>query len=292
MADNGGPKGSVRPESGPPVREADSRNAAIFAPVPRGVVLVWLAAMRTVLSGYLLTALLLWARVACAQQPAADTSQTVLASLQQRYTATQGYNLRLYNGPEYVNYVRRYVKGHQFFGTNELRLATIDYDGATYPDIPLRYDLVRGQVILKAPLGALELHLVNEHLTRFTLAGHTFVRLLPTTDNGLPATTRFYDLLLDGPTPVLVARSKKVLESMTPDGAAGEVVEQNEVLVGKAGHYYPVSKASAVLRLFPENRAALRKYIKDKSLKFNAQFRENSIVELVRYQRTLAPVGQ
>jgi len=248
--------------------------------------------MRTVLSGYSLAALLLGARAACAQQPAADTSQTVLASLQQRYTATQGYNLRLYNGPEYVNYVRRYVKGHQFFGTDELQPATIDYDGATYPGIPLRYDLVRGQAVLKAPLGALDLRLVNEHLTRFTLAGHTFVRLLPTANNGLPAAIEFYDLLLDGSTPVLVARSKKVLESMTPEGARGEVVERNEVFIGKAGHYYLVSKASAVLRLFPENKAALRKYVKDKALKFNLQNRESSINELMRYQRTLAPAGQ
>ena len=248
--------------------------------------------MRTVLSGYLLATLLLWTGVARAQQPAADTSQTALASLQQRYTTTQGYNLRLYNGPEYVNYMRRYVKGHQFFGTDELRPATIDYDGATYLNIPLRYDLVRGQVVLKAPLGALDLRLVNEHLTRFTLAGHTFVRLQPPADNGLPAATGFYDLLLDGPTPVLVARSKKVLESMTPEGASGEVVERNEVFIGKAGRYYPVSKASAVLRLFPENKAVLRKYAKDKGLKFNPQYRENSILELVRYQRTLAPAGQ
>lgn len=255
------------------------------------MVLVWLAAMRNVLSGFVLIVLAFWANTVRAQQPAADTARPALASLQQLYAARQGYGQRLYNGPEYVNYVRRYVRGHQFFGTAELQPATIDYDGATYHHIPLRYDLVRGLAVLKAPLGALELQLVNAHLARFTLAGHTFVQRLPTAENGLPPGIEFYDLLLDGDTPVLVARSKKLLETMSPEGATGKVTEKNEVFIGKAGRYYPVSKASAVWRLFPENKAALRKYSKDKDLKFNAQFRESSIVELLRYQRTLTPAA-
>jgi hypothetical protein len=224
-----------------------------------------------------------------AQAVRSDSSLVVMASLQRRYAAVVQRESRLYNGPEYVNYVKRYVNGHQFFESDEPRQATIEYDGVTYTGVPLRYDLVRGHLVLRAPLGALNMHLVNEHVTAFTLAGHSFIRLVTSSTGDSSVRTGFYDLLLDGPARVVVARRKEVQERTTQEGPTGEINQKNTIFIYQAGQYYKVSKANTVLSVFPQHKSELRKYIKTKKLKFRPNSRESAIVELVRYQGTLGP---
>ncbi len=91
--------------------------------------------------------------------------------------------------------MKSYVRGHPFFESAKAREGSITYGGATYAGGPLRSDLLRGQLVL-----AQLLQPVNEQVARFSLGGHTFVRLVAdskATDS--PLRTSLYDLLVDGP---------------------------------------------------------------------------------------------
>jgi len=246
--------------------------------------------MKYPLLGSALAALYLWPVQGALAQPAAAADSGAVASLRQHQQRALGYESGLYNGPEYVNYVKRYVKGHQFFESAEARLAQVDYSGASYTAVLLRYDLVRDQLVIKAPLGALDMHLVSEQVAGFTLDGHRFIRLAASDNDGLPLRAGFYDLLLDGPMPVLAARRKTLLEESTPRGQEGEITQENELFVYKNQHYYPVSSAGSVLRLFPGHRAALRHYLRAQGLRFRKKSREAAVVALVRQATTLQPV--
>lgn len=230
------------------------------------------------------------AQPALAQHAPADGSLTTQAShaLRQRYTRALGTETRLYNGPEYVRYVRRDTNGHRFFGADSVRPATVVYEGRTYPEVPLRYDLVRGQLVLQAPGGAFDMRLLNEQVARFTLDGHTFVRLLADSSRSSPVSTGFYDLLVDGPVQLLAARQKDLQERTTYAGITSDITASEKYFVCKNRRYYPVSKAATLLRLFPENKAALRQCSKAHKLRFGPETREQSLGALVRYQATLA----
>ena len=88
--------------------------------------------------------------------------------------------------------------------------------------MPLRYDLVLGQLVLRVPPGVTEMYLVNEKVVRFALGGHTFVRLVADSA-GSPAPTGYYDLLVEGPMRVLAARHKDVQTRATLEGMQGEI---------------------------------------------------------------------
>jgi len=219
-----------------------------------------------------------------------DSSARLAAagSLRQHYAQTLRYESRLYDGPEYVSTVRHYVVGHPFFGSAEPQPATIEYGGATYPGVSLRYDLLHDQLVLPAPQGGLHLRLVNENVTRFQVGGHTFIRLAGTDSAGVLARPGFYDLLVDGPVQLLALRRKDLQERSTAGGMEGEITQKDEFFIYRGRRYYPAAKAGAVLALFPENKAALRKYIRAQKLKFSPARREEALVALIRYQATLA----
>ncbi|RZK61394.1 MAG: hypothetical protein EOO59_05175 [Hymenobacter sp.] len=233
---------------------------------------------------------LLAAHRAPAQQPGADSSLVAAArrALTQRYATGLGENVRLYNGPEYVSYVRRDTQGHRFFGTDAPQPATITYAGRTYAGVPLRYDLVRRQLVLRAPGGGLEMSLIDEQVARFEVGGHTFLHLQADSARQLPAGPGFYDLLVDGPVRLLGVHRKTLQKRSTGTENISEITARDEYFVERARRYYPVGKLGAVLHLFPENKAALRRFSKEHHLKFSVAAREQALVALLRYQATLA----
>ena len=248
--------------------------------------------LRLCLAGLCL--LLLPSQRAWAQAPAADSGLVAVAtsSLGQHYAHGLREESRLYSGPEYVSYLRRDTKGHQFFGTEEAQPATIDYAGTTYPNVPLRYDLVRGQLVLRALLVGVELRLVNENVTRFRLGSHSFIRLVADSAGSSPVRTGYYELLVEGPVRVLGAYAKQYEERATPTGIESEVrAKKDEYFVYRAGHYTRITKAGTLLDLFPQDKAALRKFSKANKLKFKGDRRGAAIAALVRYQASLAPVS-
>ncbi|MFD1467693.1 hypothetical protein ACFQ48_05625 [Hymenobacter caeli] len=219
---------------------------------------------------------------------AVGPDSSALAALGQRYAAARGAESRLYNGPAYAGHIEPFVKGQPFFESSAAQPATVDYDGHTYTGVPLHYDLVLGQLVLQVPPGFTEMHLLNEKVARFTLAGHTFIRLV-TDSAGASVPTGFYDLLVEGPVRVLAARRKNVQTRATFEGMQGEISQINEVFIYKDRQYYLVGNAKELLRLFPESKGALRAYIRAQKLTFKAASREPSIAAVVRYYATLAP---
>jgi hypothetical protein len=217
-----------------------------------------------------------------------------MSSLRQHYTRARGAESRLYNGPEYVDYVKRHINGHQFLGPNELQLATVEYGGAIYERVPLRYDLVKDKLVVQWPMGMVDLALVNDNVRRFAIGPRHFVRLVAvplsspdSAGNGL-ARTGFYELLVDGPVQMLALRRKELQERAVAGRLEGSITQKNEFFICKEQRYYKVAKAGAVLAVFPESKVALRKYVRSEKLKFGEAYREASLLALMRYHATLA----
>ncbi|WP_311136650.1 TonB-dependent receptor [Hymenobacter cellulosilyticus] len=244
--------------------------------------------MQPTIYGLFIGAGILLAGAARAQSASTDSLATT-GSLRRHYSAAVGSDSRLYNGPEYVNYVKRFVTGHQYFETNQLRPATVEYAGSTYADVPLRYDIVQDELVLNAPKGILEMLLIKDKVTRFTVAGHSFIHLTAGSAEALPERPGFYELLVDGPVQLLALRRKDLQERASAGGLEGEITEKDAFFLRQNNLYSKASKAQSVLALLPEHKAALRDYIRAQKLKFNAAAREESLVALVRYAATLAP---
>ncbi|UOQ98634.1 hypothetical protein MUN81_03870 [Hymenobacter sp. 5317J-9] len=250
--------------------------------------------MKNALLCCLLTLLLLPKAHAQAQSVALPDSGQATASLPvafyRHYAADVGFETRLYNGPEYAHYVSGNISGHQFFGSADSQTGSVYYRGVLYPGVELRYDLMRDQVVIKAPSNDYYLQLVSENLARFTIDTHSFVRVVVAAGEEAPLKTGFYEVLVDGRARLLAARRKSIQQHSTNTGLQGEMEEKVTYFIHKDGHYYKAGSANSVLGIFPEQKAALRKYLKAQQLNFGENGRERALTELVRYAAAPAPL--
>ncbi|WP_303309438.1 hypothetical protein [Hymenobacter sp. BT730] len=227
------------------------------------------------------------------QPPDSAFLATTARQLNQRYEALVQDQSQLYNGKEYVDYTRYYRKaeGHQFFESNKLQPGSVQYQGHTYPNIPLLYDIRLDQVILQQPATSFYLHLVEENVAAFMLGAHRFLRLENQPASPHPISTGFYELLLDGPVRVLAKRQKemKELSDQKIYYPVFRSIDQLFLQVGNA--YYPVNKLSSVFNALPAQRKELQKFSRSHKLGFKKATREAHLVQLIGYYNSLIPAA-
>lgn len=234
---------------------------------------------------------LLGANGALGQATSVD-SVFVAAAIQQltnRYTAATESEWHLYNGKEYLDYDKYYLRGHQFFKSAEEQAGSIYYDNYLYPAVPLRYDVLLDQLVLSPPESSLLFKLANDKVSYFNVHGHSFIRLVVDTLAQSAIRPGFYDLLVDGKTQVLAKRSKRIQEQATSRGMEGDFLVTDKFFIRKNDAYYPVNLKKSVLALFPAKKKELQKYIRSQRLKFRKTGRETALIKLVHYYNTLPP---
>ncbi|MBC6988776.1 hypothetical protein [Hymenobacter sp. BT491] len=223
-------------------------------------------------------------QIASADSVAVNASEDMIY---QQYIDEVENHSHLYNGTEYVNYDKPYIQGDQFFESNLEAAGGIYYDGFYFRNVPLLYDIYVDQLVIKHPASPLKMKLVNEKVKYFVLYGHTFVRLVSDSLTASPIRTGFYDLLFASQVKVLAKRAKDLQERATPTGLEGRFNEIDKFFIEKNKTYYQVGKKYTVVKLFPNKKSDLRKYVRSQKLKFTKNRREDSIVKLVRYYSTL-----
>lgn len=183
------------------------------------------------------------------------------------------------------------VKGSPFFAENwnkgKVRLA----DGETFDNMDLKYDQVSDQLIFKNSIGAAMTFVkpVNE-FTLFSSASselqHIRFRNGYIAANGNTAKT-FYQVLIDGETPLLKRSFKKVSENK-PYGSATVIKTFEET------HFYylvqqgtPVkikNDKKAVLEALDNYKVELEEFVKINNLNFKS---ETDLVLLIKYYNSL-----
>jgi len=186
-----------------------------------------------------------------------------------------GVQSGLYNGQEYIPYskLRRYnVFFHDALTWDK---GTVTYDGMTYTDVPIMYDLYKNVLVAQLYNITTSYTLITEKITDFTLQNHHFVYkhsdLLNT--NGLE--TGIYDQLYSGKTEVLVKRKRMLIIT---SGAQNTFPEDDQVFIKKGDIYYPAGTEHTLLSILKNKRKELRKYINDN----NIVFKDNQELATVR----------
>lgn len=185
---------------------------------------------------------------------------------------------RLYNGVEHLGYAYK-IKGHAYFLQNELSIGTIVYDELEFANVPMLYDLNKGQVVIQHLDRFSKIGLISSKVKSFTLLNHHFVRLdsLP----GTPITGGFYDELYTGNTKVLVKR-RKFIEEIVKDELEREFIEVNPVFVQKEESYYFIKTYKSLLTVLKDKAPQVKQYLRKNRLKFRKD-PENAILKAAEY---------
>jgi hypothetical protein len=233
----------------------------------------------------LLFALLLTCWTAMAQNNA-DTlflTSAISASVKEYKDVIRGQT-SLYNGSEYREPRQTNDEENPFFESTDWVFGDVVYDKKFFDHVPLLYDITTDRVITENYYSAQQIALVSEKLSRFTFGNHTFLR---ETNSTLPK-TGFYELLYDGTSKSLARRQKVIRETIVSQKLEVKFDPKNRYYVLKNGKYFPVKSKGSVLKLFEDEKPALRQFIKKARLKFASDPAHNIALVAAQYDQIKA----
>ncbi|GAB3861034.1 hypothetical protein GCM10028822_39890 [Hymenobacter terrigena] len=213
-----------------------------------------------------------------------------VAAAKQQYNASFGHHPQLYNGPEYVDYARRYNEriGHQFFLSPDKQPGSVYYNDHYFSNLQLAYDVVLDQVVLQQPTNPLTLRLANEQVRYFIINDHRFVRLVADSSAGGTIATGYYEMLVDGEVQVLARRAKRLREQLNQRLINAEFVDADRFFLRKGGTYYAVTGKSGVVRLLADHGKEVQQFIRERDLSFGKEQLGSSLAQVAVYYNSLS----
>ena len=224
-------------------------------------------------------------RYKAVSQPTNTQLAASLAAVQQQYNSSFAVNPQLYNGPEYVDYAKRYKRsvGHQFFLSSEKQSGSLYYNDHLFTGLSMLYDVVLGQLVLQHATSPLYLKIINENVRHFTIADHRFIRLVADSSASSLIQTGYYEVLVDTTLKLLAKRAKKAEKKIEQDDINIGFQPADKLFIRKGGVDYAINKNRSIVQLFADHGKEVQKYIQDNRLRFKKKQLEANIVQLTRY---------
>ncbi|HEY4110304.1 hypothetical protein [Puia sp.] len=192
-----------------------------------------------------------------------------------------GPDSRLYNGHEYIRNGIHAV-GFPFLLSDSLQPGTLVYDGILYPNLPMQYDLVLDELIIRDYTGKALISLIPNKIGHFLIGDHSF-RYIPETPlaSSLPK-AGFYEELCGRDSVALFAhREKKLVFPARPEDPVR--YEQRSYYFLRIGSAYtPVDGESSLLAPLKDKKPTLKKYIRDNNIRFKKDL-EKALVSTTAY---------
>lgn len=208
----------------------------------------------------------------CVAQPSGGTPAS--DSLKKFYLEQIGDRSFLYTGDEYRPH-RLGIKGSPFLGSLEMQKATLNYNGVTYPDIPVLYDLVRQKIVINRYKSNARMSLVNEKLESFQIDNRLFRSV----------GSNFLEVLFEGDQGVYARRQKVIMTPANPEEPL-RFDERDIFYLGNAMSLSEVNDKKSVLNHFTDHKEALKTYVRKQRLRFKNDFAKD-LVKLATYYTTL-----
>ena len=177
------------------------------------------------------------------------------------FKQSAGMQSILYSGVKHEGYAAD-IQGTAYFMSEEWKRGNVYFDNILFNDVPLRYDELKDELLTLLPDGKIAISLVGERVDRFTIEGHTFIRL----DSNNNSLQGFYDLLRNGRTSVLVKRRKILNENATRDGLIKNLLSQDKYYLKRGDKYFAVRSIGNVVDALSDKRNEIRMLIKNRKL--------------------------
>jgi hypothetical protein len=199
------------------------------------------------------------------------------------YTAI-GAEARIYTGKEYNGYNRNFIGNPYLMDIDEWHTGTIIYDGYTYKNMDLRYDVYADAVIILLYKSSLRISLPSENVESFDVFDRHFIHIKnnPAVSNSVK--TGFYDEMYGGKIKVLARRMKDLQQQTDINGGIRSYFRPTvDYYALKNGEYYTVNSKGAFLDLFKDKKKQIQQFIKTNGIKFKKATQEQAMVKIAAY---------
>lgn len=178
--------------------------------------------------------------------------------------------LRLFNGVEYISHPLT-IQGQAYLNSQYV-LGSIQYQGMTYTNVPLKYDMVRDELVTVYTDGNAELKFISEFVSNFSIDGHNFLYLNADDLNTAKLSPGFYEVILADQIGLYARRKRAIKEYISTQTIVTRFVEEDEFFVKMNDSFYKVSSRGDLLKLFKDKKKELANFINDGDINFRTDF--------------------
>jgi len=205
-----------------------------------------------------------------------------VARIQQIYMNEIDDNAEIFHGNEYIRNGQK-ANGFPFFDADKMLPGTISYQGLTYINQNLYFDLVSGEIIISNYAKNALITLSPGKVDSFTIGTHVFVQLKSSASNHL---TRdgYYEQLFAGEPGLYAGREKRLVTGSGSEES--KYIQYNNYFIRLNDVFYPVDGKSSLLEILKDQEDLLKKYIRTNKLNFKKNL-ESALVLSVTYYSQL-----
>ena len=207
---------------------------------------------------------------------------TVYDNTIDKFNTALGPGARLYNGEEYDGYYPGITGNAYFMDEPDWSVGSLVYDGYTFKNIKIRYDIYIDRAIIPLYNSFLKIGLLNERLTSFDAFGHHFIYIKDTPLS--PIKTGIYDELYGSDKiKALCKQSKSIQQDQNSSGITSYFFPSVSYYIFKNNQYFTVSSKGDVLDVFKDKKRQLQQFIRSNKLKFNKSGKEEAMAKVAEY---------
>lgn len=190
---------------------------------------------------------------------------------------------RLFNGTEYAKHPAN-IQGHAYLN-EQYSLGTLRYQNINYIAVPLKYDLVKDELITLYLDGSSELKFIPEFVSNFSIDGHNFFYFSTDSLKGTSLSTGYYEAILTGQIGFYAKRRKIIKENISTQTIISKFLEEDRFFVKMNGSFYSVSGRRSLLKLFKDQRKELINFIQRSNLNFRDEPEQAMKEVITQYNR-------
>ena len=190
----------------------------------------------------------------------------------------------LYNGTEWENAFRR-ITGDQFLFTNVFLPGSVTFNGRTFVNIQIRYDIYSDEIMIPRNLD--QIILLNKEMVDsfYFVFNNNLYKFKKIIDDSGSEPKGYVNVLYEGRSALYVKYVKRI-STYISDYSDGKFYEIYTIYFIKDGIPVQVTGMKDIYRILDNERDRIREYIKENKLKVTRKVPE-SFVPVIRYYDSL-----
>ena len=218
----------------------------------------------------------------CAQQSSDSiVYKESVARIQQIYLNEIDDNAEIFHGNEYIRNGQK-ANGFPFFDSDKMLPGTISYQGITYINQNLYYDMVSDEIIIPNYAKNALIALSPGKVDSFSIGTHVFIQLRSSASNHL-IRSGYYEQLYAGDPGVYAGREKKLVTGSGSEES--KYIQYNNYFIRLNDVFYAVDGKSSLLEILKDQEDVLRKYIRTNKLNFKKNLESALVLSVIYYSQ-------
>ncbi len=191
----------------------------------------------------------------------------------------------LYNGTEWKNSFHR-IEGDQYLFTNLFMPGSVTFNGRTFINIQIRYDIFSDEIMIPRSLD--QIILLNKEMVDsfYFVFDNNFYKFKKINEDSLNEPKGYVNVLYDGKSALYVKYVKRIATEIR-DNSDGRFYQVYTIYFVKDGIPVPVTGMKDIFRILENEKNNLREFIKKNRLKVTRKLPE-SFVPVIRYYDSLS----